>query len=95
MRLSYWWLNEEWFVAVAPPSSATTAAVLAPPVVDPTRGWSKLAPVSVSTRLNRVYPQVDQQAHIPFIWRIQSEFPFYLASGSGVFIRSSVTEALY
>jgi len=52
-------------------------------------------PVSVETRLNRVYPQREALGDVPFIWRIQSTFPFYVATGSGVFIRSSITEALY
>jgi len=56
--------------------------------------WPKQAPVSVETRLNHIYPQIEAESEVPFIWRIQSEGPFYVASGTKVYVRSSITEEI-
>ena len=60
-----------------------------------TSAWQGIAFVSVESRFNPVYPQTESLGIVPFIWRVQSEGNFYVASGSGVFIRSSITEAVY
>lgn len=53
--------------------------------------------LSVESRLNRLYPQLANVASggVPFIWQLSTENPFYVATGSGVFVRSSITESLY
>ena len=57
--------------------------------------WTIIGPVSRESRLNRIYPQIYQFGHVPFVWRIQSDFPFYIATGSSVEVRSSITEVIY
>lgn len=58
--------------------------------------WTKTGPVSAESRLNRVYPQMESAGIVPFIYRIQSEpGSFFVATGSKVQIRSSITEAIY
>lgn len=58
--------------------------------------WVVTRPVSVESRLNRIYPQMEAQGIVPFIYRIQSSpaGDFFVASGSGVIIRSSFTEKI-
>jgi len=57
--------------------------------------WTKTGPVSAESRLNRIYPQVESAGITPFIWRIQSEpGSFFIATGSKVYIRSSITETI-
>lgn len=56
--------------------------------------WSGVRPLSVETRLNHIFPQVDTESHVPFIWQVQTEFPFFVATGDKVYIRSSITESI-
>ena len=56
--------------------------------------WTNVPALSVESRLNRIYPQAEALGEVPFIWRVQSEYPFFVATGSKVYIRSSITEAL-
>jgi hypothetical protein len=59
--------------------------------------WTTAMPVSVETRFVRFYPQMETKGIVPFINYVQSNpaASFFVASGSRVYIRSSVTEALY
>ncbi len=57
--------------------------------------WPVVGAVSVETRLNHLYPQMESAGEVPFIWQISSFDPWYVASGCGVYIRSSITEPLY
>lgn len=62
-----------------------------------TIGWPVTGPVSVETRVNRIYPQVDQLGHVPFIYQITSNpgGDFFVARGSRVYIQSSYTDQVY
>ena len=57
--------------------------------------WPTVGPVSVESRLNPLFPQTERAGIVPFVPHIQTEGKFFVASGSGVFIRSSITEPLY
>ncbi len=57
--------------------------------------WQKVDPPSSVSRLQRVYPQATTaqgQSQVPFVYRIQSDFPdFAVRTGSGVLIASHLT----
>lgn len=59
------------------------------------QAWIDVSGPSSASRLNRIYPQsAVTQEDLSFIWRIQSEGAFVLATGCGVYIRSGITEPL-
>lgn len=51
--------------------------------------------MSTETRLNRIYPQdsLTTTEDLSYIFRVQSEGPFIVATGNKVTIRSAITEA--
>lgn len=67
--------------------------------------WTELAPsaqtwepsshsgaASVASRLNRVYPQTDSAiTDVNFVHRVQSFGPWFVATGNGVLIKSTIT----
>lgn len=54
--------------------------------------WVEPAGVSASTRLNPVFPQTEGVGgDFTFIYRVQSEKAWYVATGNGVLIVSSIT----
>ena len=49
--------------------------------------------VLVERRLNHLYPQTeDASGEHDFVWRIQNEFPFFVATGNKVYITSGITD---
>lgn len=58
---------------------------------DPGPDWGS---VNVSAvRMTRVYPQSAlTQEDLTFTWRVQSEFPFVIETGTLVQVRSGITE---
>ena len=62
---------------------------------DSMQTWVGLESVSAESRLNRIFPQDSSvtQEDMSYINRVQSEGPFFVATGSKVYIRSSITEA--
>ena len=55
--------------------------------------WRTVGPVSATTRLNRIFDQsADTYGDVPFIWHVQTQFPFFVGTGNKVYIRSSITE---
>lgn len=63
-----------------------------------TQAWVAAARPSAESRLNRVFPQSESTIHTPgeldFMWQIRSEFPWFVASGNGVQVKSSITEGI-
>lgn len=53
---------------------------------------------SVASRVNHVYPEVtailDPAKVVPFVHRITTEFPFFIASKNLVLIQSSLTQVV-
>lgn len=58
------------------------------------QSWSAVSITPSVLRLTRVFAQVSPQDDLPVIYQIRSESPFLIATGSGIQIRSSITEAL-
>lgn len=57
--------------------------------------WSGSGAPSAESRLNRIFPQsAVTQEDLSFIWRIQSDGPFFIATGNNVYIRSGITEQI-
>jgi hypothetical protein len=56
--------------------------------------WNGPAELQSPLRLSRVYPQALPQEDLPFIYRIQSEGAFLVATGNSILIRSSITEPI-
>ena len=59
-----------------------------------TPAWNGPAELQSPLRLSRVYPQELPQEDLPYIYRIQSEGAVLIATGSGIQIRSSITEPI-
>lgn len=61
---------------------------------DSMQTWTVQENVSAESRLNRIFPQDSTvtQEDVSYINRIQSEGPFFVATGTRVYIRSSITE---
>jgi hypothetical protein len=56
--------------------------------------WNGPADLTNPNRLARVYPQDSPVEDLSFIYRIQSEFPWFVATGNSILIRSSITEPI-
>lgn len=58
--------------------------------------WTTPEAVSAESRLNRVFPQPEDVTHTPgeidFMWQVRSEFPWFVAIGNNVQVKSSITE---
>lgn len=76
------------WVSVAPASQSWTTQA----TTDQT--WSAVSNTPSALRLARVFPQDAPQEDIPFIYQIRSEGAFLIASGSGIQVRSSITEPI-
>lgn len=58
------------------------------------QSWTVQTPPVSPLRLARVFTQELPQEDLPVIYQIRSDTPFLVATGSGIQIRSSITEAL-
>lgn len=61
--------------------------------------WVTIGPPSAESRLNRIWaqdPALSPQTpgELDFIWRVASDGYFFVATGSRVEIKSSITEGL-
>jgi hypothetical protein len=56
--------------------------------------WNGPSDLANPNRLARVYPQDSPVEDLSFIYRIQSEFPWFVATGNSILIRSSITEPI-
>ncbi len=57
--------------------------------------WTNTQAVSVESRFVPLFPQVEAKGIVPFIYRVQTPGTFFVTTGDGVFIRSSITEPVY
>ena len=57
---------------------------------------TKITGPNAEYRLNRVYPQESSSivTDVNFVYRVQSEFPWRVASGNGVVVVSTITEGV-
>lgn len=57
--------------------------------------WGSTETVSGATRLNRIFPQsAVTQENLSFMWRIRTTPAFFVATGSGVYLKSGITESV-
>lgn len=56
--------------------------------------WEIVGPPSAESRLNRIYPQNSTltQNDLSYTFRVQSEFPFIIATGNRVTMQSGITQ---
>ena len=78
-----------WQTVTNTAQSWTTASASTP-------AWNGPSDLANPNRLARVYPQDSTITveDIAFIYRIQSEFPWFVATGNSILIRSSITEPI-
>lgn len=54
--------------------------------------WTTQAVPSVATRLNRVYPSTLSDGGVDFVYRVQTQGPWFVATANGVYVQSYITE---